>query len=224
MNSPLASKTYKQASPVVRFVESLRGRGLSRTIQTGLSIAEDWCFDWRHGTDTVGRVHQGQLNVDHPNKSSAHPYIPTRGRAFKRLMSTLSFPQGSVFVDYGSGKGKVLLLASRLGFKRVVGIEYSRELHGLALENLARFGKRSTTPIESIWADATEYVLRDDENVFYFFNPFEIDVMRGVIRQIKASIERKPRKIWVIYFDPLFTEPFEVELGLRRTRVFFYGG
>ena len=106
----------------------------------------------------------------------------------------------------------------------MVGIEYSRELQGLALENLARFGKRSTTPIESILADATEYVLRDDENVFYFFNPFEIDVMRGVIRQIKASIERKPRKIWVIYFDPLFTDPFEVELGLCRTRVFFYGG
>ncbi|MEQ1579222.1 MAG: class I SAM-dependent methyltransferase [Steroidobacteraceae bacterium] len=207
-----------------RSLGSLRERGLKRSVQSILSIVEDWLFDWRHGTDTVTRISQADLAFEHPSKASAHPYIPTRGRAFKKLFSSISFPQGSVFVDYGSGKGKVLLLTSDCGFGRVVGIEYSRELHEVAVENIRKYGGKAGSVIEPVCCDATEYVLRDDENVFYFFNPFELDVLSGVLRQIKASLGRKQRKIWVIYFDPRFNEALKEGVGLHQTRTFVYGG
>jgi len=224
MSSIDSKKKHKQAEPVARLLGSLRERGVRRTLQSALSIAEDWLFDWRHGTDTVTRVYMVEQDFEHPNKSSAHPYIPTRGRAFRKLLSSLAFPKASVFVDYGSGKGKVLLLATNLGFRRVVGIEFSPELHEVAAANIRRYGTLAASMIELACCDATEYVLRDDENVFYFFNPFELDVLQGVLRQIKASLGRRRRKILVIYFDPRFKDAFEKNLGLRQTRVFVYGG
>lgn len=224
MSAESGKRKHKQAGPVARLIRSLREQGPRRTVQSALSIAEDWLFDWTHGTDTVSRVYQIELDFEHPNKASAHPYIPTRGRPFKKLLGSIAFPPESVFVDYGSGKGKVLLLASALGFKRVIGIEYSPELHDVAVANIKRYNSRAAAVIEPVCCDATEYVLRDDENVFYFFNPFELDVLLGVLRQIKASLDRKPRKIWVIYFDPRFKSAFENELGVRVSRDFAYGG
>lgn len=224
MSKATGKKKHKQAGPLARLFRSLREKGGRRTMQSGLSIAQDWLFDWRHGTDTVTRVYQVELDFEHPNKASAHPYIPTRGRPFKKLLSDITFPQGSVFVDYGSGKGKVLLLASTLGFKRVIGIEYSQELHDIAVANIRRYKSRAVALIEPVCCDATEYVLQDDENVFYFFNPFELNVLLGVLQKIKASLARKPRKILVIYFDPRFKSTFEDELGMCVCRDFTYGG
>ncbi|MBI5750772.1 MAG: class I SAM-dependent methyltransferase [Hydrogenophilales bacterium] len=224
MSATVSKKKHKQAGPVARLLRSLHEQGMRRTLQSALSIAEDWVFDWRHATDTVSRVYQVELDFEHPNKASAHPYIPTRGRAFRKLLSSLTFPQDSVFVDYGSGKGKVLLLASKLGFRRVVGIEYSPELHEVAVANIRRYGATDASLIEPVCCDATEYVLRDDENAFYFFNPFELDVLQGVLRQIKDSLGRHRRKIWIIYFDPRFKEAFEKGLGAWQTQMFTYGG
>lgn len=224
MNSPVDKRRYKQAGPFARFRRSLRDQGARRTVQSALSIAEDWLFDWRHGTDTVSRVYQADLDFEHPHKGSAHPYIPTRGRAFRKLLSSLTFPKDSVFVDYGSGKGKVLLLASTLGFRRVVGIEYSPELHEVAVANIKRCSPVAASLIEPVCCDATEHVLQDDENVFYFFNPFELDVLQGTLHQITASLNRNRRKIWIIYFDPRFKNAFENGLGVRQTQVFVYGG
>jgi SAM-dependent methyltransferase len=189
-----------------------------------LSIAEDWWFDRRHGTDTMARIQQEELDFEHPSKASAHPYYPTRGRAFRKLFESIQFPANSVFVDYGSGKGKVLLLAAECGFSKVVGIEFSEELHDVALANIRRYGGTAAARIEPVCCDATAFVLRDDENVFYFFNPFEADVLAGVIEQIKASLQRRPRRIWVVYFDPRFVANLLGDLGLRHTRTFVYGG
>jgi 16S rRNA G966 N2-methylase RsmD len=224
-----------QADPASRLLRSLRDHGLQGTLQSGLGFVEDVFFDWRHGTDTVVPVHHSDLAFEHRNKASAQPYMPTRGRAFRALMKSIPFPPNSVFVDYGSGKGKVLLLASSLGFARVVGVEYSPELHEVAAANVRRYRGESKSKVKPICCDATEYVLHDDENVFFFFNPFGLDVLRGVLQQISASLLRKPRKFWVVFAYPRFfdfhpefldarlKEAFRSELDLRQPREFRYG-
>lgn len=207
-----------------RTFESIQLRGWKRTFQSAASIMEDWFYDRIHGTDTMSRLAQAELKLQHEAKASAHPYIPTRGRAFKKLFDSLQFPKGSVFLDYGSGKGKVLFLAAEYDFKRIIGIEYAPELNDVALENIKKLPKEKADRIVSLVADARTYEVEDDTNVFYFFNPFENDVLLASIAQIRKSLERKPRKIWVIYFDPWFTKSFTDGLGVHKTRDFVYGG
>ncbi len=45
------------------------------------------------------------------------------------------------FVDIGSGKGRVLIAAAEHPFLQVAGVEYSKELHEAALNNI-RSAKR----------------------------------------------------------------------------------
>lgn len=47
--------------------------------------------------------------------------------------------EAATFVDIGSGKGRVVLVASTLPFMRVVGVEFSEDLDRIARENLSRF-------------------------------------------------------------------------------------
>ena len=211
-------------NPVTRSLDSLRRRGIRRSVQSTTSILGDWWFDRRHGTDTMSRLEQAEMQVDSPNKASAHAYIPTRGRPFRAVLRSLHFPADSVFVDYGSGKGKLLMLATEFGFKRIVGIEYAPELHRIALANVRSLADPAAGRIEPVCADATAYELADDENVFYFYNPFERDVLELVVERIRESIDRNPRHIWVIYVDPRFPDAFADRLGLEQTRTFTYGG
>ena len=62
------------------------------------------------------------------------PHELMRLRPFRRLMRTLSLPPGSGFVDFGCGKGRVLLLAAGFGFARITGVEFAKELCDIAKE------------------------------------------------------------------------------------------
>ena len=66
-------------------------------------------------------------------------YFPTRARHIKKILKTQIFPSKSVFVNIGSGKGRNLLIASQFNFKRVVGIEFSKEFCEIAKKNVDIF-------------------------------------------------------------------------------------
>lgn len=56
---------------------------------------------------------------------------------FRALMASLSAPVDELtFVDLGAGKGRAMLLASELPFRRIVGVEFSPELCDVARRNL----------------------------------------------------------------------------------------
>lgn len=213
-----------------RFVTSLKQRGVRRTAQTALSISEDYLFDLRHTTDTARRIRLRSLLFVSPNKQEARDYIPTRGRAFRKLLDSLPLSDDSVFVDFGCGKGKLLLLASRYRFSRTIGIEFSPELAAIAKQNVVRFRNRalkrgdSVCPIEVVCSDAVEYKFRDDENVLFFFNPFSASVMGRVLVNIEKSFERKPRSMLLLYNDPSCRQLIDRQTHFRQTGAFVYGG
>ena len=43
-------------------------------------------------------------------------------------------------VDFGSVEGRVLLIASEVPFRRVIGVEFSPDLHSVAAANIAKYG------------------------------------------------------------------------------------
>ena len=106
--------------------------GVRRTLETLLNHLEDRLFDLVNLTDTYTKVQQADLKVDSVNQAEAAPYFPTRGRAYRKALAHFALPTDGGFVDLGSGKGKILILSARYGFRRVVGVEFARHLSDIA--------------------------------------------------------------------------------------------
>jgi len=209
-----------------RAVGSIRQFGVRRTMQSALSIIEDQIFELRYGTDTLRTVNKEALNASSENQPEAEYYCPTRGRAFRKLLLKCAVPRDRTFVDLGAGKGKVLLLAARYGFKRVVGVEFSPELYRIAQENAKKYGQHlsSRSTINIVLSDVVNYPIQDDECVFFMFNPFGASVMRRIAKNISTSLDRTPRRIWIIYGHPTHRNVLEAaDLQLIELARYVYG-
>lgn len=180
---------------------NLRERGPLGILDFAVSVVSDRWFDLRHGTSTGGWIAPEDLGADSENVRHSVRYQATRLRPFVTLMKHLSFPAGSVLVDVGCGKGKVVLIASRLGFARVVGVEFSPALCAIARRNVEIVRRRwpRMAPVEIVESDILDYAIHPEENVFYLYNPFDHVVMERFIARLEASIRCTPRKIWLIY-------------------------
>ena len=146
-----------------------RNNGISETFKLiGKNIKYEFrwfldrAFDRLQGTDTSSRIELADLDIVGDNRSSGTYYEPTSTALFRhiinKLQSALSY-EDFMFLDYGSGKGRVLLLASDYNFRSIIGIEFSRELHLVAERNIALYrGRRQLfKEITSILFDATVY-------------------------------------------------------------------
>jgi SAM-dependent methyltransferase len=162
----------------------------------------DWCFDKWHGLETAGFHTPADLTLKGPHANDATGYLPVRPRAFLRGLSSLPIDYSKYFfVDLGSGKGRALLLAARYQFKRLIGVEFAKELHDAAVRNASRsrFGKG---PIEFVWADVLDFDFPAEPLVLYLFHPFGAETMRALLSKVARSIAEKPRDIILMYVNP----------------------
>ena len=181
--------------------------------------ARDREFDRRFGVETFPAEVQEELTIESGDRGHGEPYQPTAVWTFPQLLAPLPADlRDFVFVDFGSGRGRSLLLASRFPFKKVVGVEYARELDAAARENIARFPAeaRRCADVESVCADARDFPIPDEKCVFYFFNPFGEEVLSAVLENIESSHSARPREMYFIYHFPLCRHVFERAGFLRR--------
>src|ERR1039458_6395247 len=83
----------------------------SREDYPALAVPDE--FDVIHGVETSTRVHPTDLTIDSPNWICAGGYWPTPPKIFEEALSAFSIRyEDFIFIDFGSGKGRVLLLAS----------------------------------------------------------------------------------------------------------------
>lgn len=115
-------------------------------------------FDRRFGIDTTGTIDLNSLQIQSDNWFYGRHYSPTPSDAVPRIIGDLPIRhEDFVFVDLGSGKGRVLLLASEFPFKKVIGVEFSPELHAIAEQNIRSYRSESQKcrAVECICQDAT---------------------------------------------------------------------
>jgi hypothetical protein len=123
-------------------------------------------------------------------------------------------------------QGRVVLQAARHPFGRVIGVEISDEFNSVARENLRRVqGRRKCREVELVTADVLEYAIPDDMTYAYFYYPFAGSIFRSVIERISASLERRPRRMTIIFavpevVDGLSTTGPELEAFIRDTGQF----
>jgi hypothetical protein len=191
-------KRVATAASLVR--RSVRTKGLGGTLQRLRRIVahrgelrqqarEDRIFDREHGVDTAAWVHVPELDTRSANVEHAMRYQPSDVEEFALLMGKLEIEhQQFTFVDYGSGKGRVLMLAAGYPFERIVGVEFAESLHEIALENIATLGADASR-IEPMLMDATEFEPPHNPLVLYFFSPFSAQILRQVLTRVVASLE-----------------------------------
>jgi SAM-dependent methyltransferase len=191
-------------NPFQWFFESVRRYGLGQTFTIIWSVIVDARFDRKYGTDTARRIPREQIQTGSENIVHCVNYGASKEVPFRKLMKKLQLPRDGVFVDLGSGKGRALMLASKYGFRKVIGIEFSGALCEAARENIRRFLRKSPSrsEIEVVESDVTKYPFRDNETVFFMLDPFNAPVLTQVLENIRASVQRQPRKIWLIYSVP----------------------
>lgn len=119
------------------------------------------------------------------------------------IASALRAPEigdGSVLLDVGSGKGRIVLAAAARPFARIVGVERTPRFHAIAEANLAAYrGRRRCSDIELVCSDATTYGVPDDVTHVFLNNPVIGDLAEAVFAQLAASQQRRPRTIRVVY-------------------------
>ena len=121
------------------FVKRAFTKGPSNSLQSVLSVVDDYVFDRRHQLDTRSEVAINDLDISDEDKQHADKYKPTRARYFRKIMEKVDLPRDGVFVDVGCGKGRILLLAAEQGFNQVVGLEISPALCQIAERNVETF-------------------------------------------------------------------------------------
>src|SRR5918996_1296859 len=97
-------------------------------------------FDWQHRVDTCGSSKLADLTIVGENTSHGGPYYASHPKFLFELLSSLDIDYPSyTFVDIGSGKGRVLLIASEFPFAEIIGVEFAKELHEIAAQNIRRY-------------------------------------------------------------------------------------
>ncbi len=176
-------------------------------------------FDRKFHVDTAGVVQLSELTCDSGNKMHGVWYEPTPLKTLKSMFAPLPADLGGfTFVDYGSGKGRTILYASNYNFKRIIGVEFARELHAVAERNIAtyRSAAQKCRDIVSLCMDAAEFPLPESDCVLYFFHPFREEVMARVLDNIERSFQRNPRRIIVLYYHPQINSVIQKHSFLRK--------
>lgn len=169
-------------------------------------------FDRRHNVETAREVTLEELSIDSPNRQYGVMYAGTDPKSFKKLFDNFEIDHEKfVFVDLGSGKGRVLLMAAEYPFQKITGVEFAAELNAIAQKNIRNYRnkKQKCMNLESVRADAAEFVPPAQPTIYYIFNPFLAEVLSKVVNNIEQSLADNPREIYFIYAYPTQKHIFE---------------
>jgi ribosomal protein L11 methylase PrmA len=112
-------------------------------------------------------------------------------------------------VDFGCGKGRVLVVAAHYNFKMITGIDFAKELAIAAALTVSKASQNlPDTEFKIEWIDASAYAVLPSQNVFFFFNPFKKVVMKQVMQNILFSKREHSRPMYVIYVNPVLKDLF----------------
>ena len=135
--------------------------------------------------------------------SERTPYEPSGWFYLRRALRGREVAPGDVFVDFGSGKGRIVYQAARYPFARVMGVEISEHLNEIARRNIERNRHRLVCQdVELVTMDAAEFRVPDNVTHAYFYFPFGGEIFRRVLDNIVESLERAPRRLTLIYACP----------------------
>jgi hypothetical protein len=191
---------------------------LTDTLRNVVGEARCRIFDWQHRVRTCGNADLADLTLVGNNIDHAVHYHPAHPKFLFEVFSSLKIDYSAyTFVDFGSGKGRALLVASEFSFSEILGVEFATELHEIACQNIRRY--RSKTQkcknVQSLNLDAAEFEVPSTPLVLYLYNPFRPSVLSIVLQRLQRSLNSHPRDVILIYAAPFHAGLIEQQTALR---------
>lgn len=162
------------------------------------------------GADELHSLEERGIDIDH-----ASIYMPAPYDLLEEVFEKYRIASFKHIIDIGCGKGRVMCVAAAHGAKKITGIDFSKELCSAATKNLQKYRQKFPELNCSVLNnDAFYYAIPEDADCIFMFNPFDELIMSGLIENIEISLEKNPRPVTVIYFNPMEKQLF-TEAGFR---------
>jgi SAM-dependent methyltransferase len=201
-------------------------RESARRLLPGLSVKDGFMrhpFDVEFGVRTSGLIAGRHLKSGHRNDRHVTAYYGVAPSVFQTLIRKWqrsrpdTATKETTFVDLGAGMGRAVLLASELGFKRLVGVELHPTLAGIARRNasLWRAAGRERSPMRIVQGDAVEFPLPAGPVLVFLFNPFGAAVLRRLLNGWR-KVSAEETQLDLIYVNNEHEGVLENERGWTR--------
>ena len=178
-------------------------KGVIHILAVEMYVLFERRFDRRFHVETSGIIRMEEYDIEAKKKETAIRYQPTPIKPLRSILKSLNIDHFQyTFIDVGSGKGRVLLLASEFPYNKIIGVEISQQVHRIAEKNFETWNnpKQKCWDLQSICIDACEYRFPEEPLVLFFFTPFTSPILARVIENLNNSIMEKPRSVYIIYF------------------------
>lgn len=190
--------------PIASFsniIRKLRHQGVLDTCRYALHRAHTEYWERRLGIHTRGGhslASEGFQDADVLDYSS-ESYLD-----FERAMKWLEPGDfDGLFLDCGSGKGRLVLRAACYPFRRAMGVELSPALTDVARRNLERARPRlRCKDVGFVNQDASTFEFPPDTRCVFLYNPFGGAVLDTVLANLRRSVERFPRPLALVVSNP----------------------
>jgi hypothetical protein len=191
-------------------------------------------FDLAHGVDTSGLYYADRLPSGHAHDRYSEGYYATAPSLFhgamRLWMGTLPpaaegpRDQGNegtrkptnrpgaaariedyTFVDLGSGKGRVVMMASEYPFRAVRGIELNAGLVRRARRNLRRWmrgGRGVCRDVRVEPGDVLGLDLPEGPVVLFLFNSFGAEVVGPLMEELAGAVRGRRAPVDLVYVHP----------------------
>jgi SAM-dependent methyltransferase len=193
-------------------------RAVPKALTRDSSAATLHPFDQRYGTDTSGLIGGGSLATGHPHDIYITAYAAIAPSRFEAALDRWRTTIGSMrvedytFIDLGCGKGRALLLASRLPFREVIGVELNAQLADIAQRNIESWNSlgNARSDITVQIGDATEPAFRAGPTLLFLYNSFSEPLIRRLAKNLH---EARVPLVDLIYQNADFAQAFTASLG-----------
>ena len=120
-----------------RIMKDINQKGLIDAVKIYLLKIDTRIFDYKYNVNTHKDSYLKDLKFDSINKKEAFDYETIAIFSIKKILNNIEIDKKDIFVDFGCGKGRVLLIASQYKFNKIIGIEFSPELVDIARSNVS---------------------------------------------------------------------------------------
>ncbi|MEP6927339.1 MAG: hypothetical protein ABI834_06865 [Ginsengibacter sp.] len=163
-----------------------------------------------YSLDSIGLDKLRTISIKGDNLSHASIYQASNYYILEKGFNYLrSINENNNITDFGCGKGRALVVAAYFGFKNINGIDFAKALCITAEQNIQQTkALYPSAKFNIVCDDVVNYKIAKEQNVFFFFNPFDEVIMLKVVKNILASIKEKSRRVFIMYINPVHKEIF----------------
>ena len=173
-------------------------------------------FDQKYGVSTGAQINAVEASISsESSRADVRSYFPipevVMRHILKNVTKGLALNEFS-FIDFGSGKGRVLIIAVQYPFRKVIGVEVSPVLCDIAASNvqcyLSSHHDVQCRDIGVHCESALDFDLPDTNLLIYMYRPFYAELLKKVLDKLSQFQAATGRQVLVVFCCPQYGEKF----------------